>query len=188
MGNQYMGSYEETSGSKKGLIVGIIAGVTIVVIAIISLIITFNKIGDRILAKYTDGRVTGPTANILVVDENAKETAELDRNAAASEEVMEFVLAGLPDSTIDESTIVYLDNLNEDFYLKYKVFLQETGDVLYESDLIPPLSSIEWKPGELLKEGENILVFRETPFYKNENGEYTQVTTGDNVVTFTKIS
>lgn len=117
-----------------------------------------------------DARATGETS---------VETAE---NPLAGRSVY---FSGIEDTTISRETVVQLDNREEnlDFLLRYEIYDAGTGELVFETDLIPSGQHIDWVPGETLEPGEYTLDFLQIPYYPEPSGEYISLTQGSNQVT-----
>ena len=85
---------------------------------------------------------------------------------------------------IGPETVVQLDNREEniDFLLRYEIYDTGTGELVFETDLIPSGQHIDWVPGETLEPGEYTLNFLQIPYYPDPSGEYVALTQGSNQV------
>lgn len=102
----------------------------------------------------------------------------------------EVLFTGIPSSVINKSTKVQLDNneVNDDIYLQYTVKDKDTGEVLFETDLIPSGQFVEWVPGDSnLHEGDNNILFVETPYIQIDE-KWVTLTVGKNEAVFTLIN
>ena len=54
-----------------------------------------------------------------------------------------------------------------------------------ETELIPTGKHVEWVPGETMDKGEYTLSFKQIPYWLMEDGEYMELTTGNNIAVFT---
>ncbi len=114
-------------------------------------------------------------------DEQIKEVAPfVNRNVYFS---------GIVDSEISRTGSVQLlnDKQNEDFLMKFVVKDDETGETLYESDLVPSGKAVYWVPGETLEPGTHSLTVEEIPYFMFEDGSYTTLSVGRNNVKITII-
>ncbi len=92
--------------------------------------------------------------------------------------------SGIEDTVIGPETVVQLDNREEniDFLLRYEIYDTGTGELVFETDLIPSGQHIDWVPGETLEPGEYTLNFLQIPYYPDPSGEYVALTQGSNQV------
>lgn len=117
--------------------------------------------------------------------ESVQDGADL-KSALAGRQVY---FSGLEDSIIDSATPVFLENLpeNGEILMKYRVTNQNTGEVIFKSDMISSGSHAEWIPGETLPAGEYCFSIHATPYFPFGDGEdgFVSLTAADNVVYFT---
>lgn len=95
--------------------------------------------------------------------------------------------SGINDADVSAKTVVYLENLpeNDDFYMTYQIEDKETGEIVFETDLIPSGEHVEWVIGDSLSVGEHKLIFHEKPYWEDETGNWIALTSGNNEATFT---
>lgn len=157
----------------------------ILCILVVLLIIVVAVVGFFVVKKMkTEGaKTTGVISAGLIIDENATDKAKENQQADPLSERMVY-FAGIEDCTINQQSIVYLENLpeNEDFLMKYQIF--EGEKLIYETDLIPSGMHIEWKAAEDLSVGEHKLDLKEVPYYQAD-GNYIELTSGVNAVVIT---
>ena len=166
---------------KKRNILSIILCILVVFLIIVVAVVGFFVVKKMKIegAKETTGVISAG----LIIDENATDkTKENQQTDPLSERMVYF--AGIEDCTINQQSIVYLENLpeNEDFLMKYQIF--EGEKLIYETDLIPSGMHIEWKAAEDLSIGEHKLDFKEVPYYPVD-GNYIELTSGVNAVVIT---
>ena len=93
--------------------------------------------------------------------------------------------SGIEDAAISREAAVRLDNREEnlDFLLRYEIYDDGTGEMVFETGLIPSGQYVEWVPGETLEPGEYTLNFLQIPYYPEATGKYVGLTQGSNQVT-----
>ena len=94
--------------------------------------------------------------------------------------------AGISDATINRQSVIRLENLasNEGMLMKFIITDTKTNEVVKETDMIPAGQHIDWCPGETIEPGEYTWSFKQIPYYP-VNGDYMELTTGNNLATFT---
>ena len=92
--------------------------------------------------------------------------------------------AGIEDSVFYGEGRIALDNLeeNEDFLMRYEVYDEESGKLIFETGLIPSGERVYFEPYSVLKPGVYQLRFTAVP-YMEQNGGYLALTSGSNEVT-----
>lgn len=124
--------------------------------------------------------------SVLLLDDRAvdredaaggKEDALKDRNV---------YFAGFMDAVLSESSTVRLENLpqNGDFLLQYIISDKDSGEGVFETDLIPSGQCVVWTPGETLEAGTYHLEFLMIPYYVDEDGNCSALTSGSNEVCY----
>ena len=155
---------------------------TVIAVVIVATIIILGLLG-AILYMYTHKPETKsvPQGNMVLDTRSTTDEAKRE-NPLASRSVF---FAGIEDAAITKTGQIALDNLpeNEDFLLKYEITDTETGELVFETNLIPAGERVLWTPGETMEPGTYKLSFLEKPFYKDEDGNFTPLTSGNNVVT-----
>lgn len=131
-----------------------------------------------------EGTETRSSQGGMMVDARAtgEQREETAPNPLAGRSVY---FSGIEDSTIGRETVVQLDNREEnlDFLLRYEIYDAGTGELVFETDLIPSGQYIKWVPGETLEPGEYTLDFLQIPYYPEPSGGYVGLTQGSNQVT-----
>lgn len=126
-----------------------------------------------------------------VVDNNANiqiDTRATDEEKAANPLANRQVFfSGINDADVNAKTVVYLENLpeNEDFYMTYQVEDKDSGEIVFETGLIPAGEHVEWTIGDSLSVGEHNLIFHEKPFWLDAEGNKVPLTSGNNEAVFT---
>lgn len=121
----------------------------------------------------------------MVIDMNATDEERKKENPLANRQVY---FAGIEDAVITKDGTVSLENLeaNKEFVMKYIVTNNDTGEKIYETDLIPSGQRIYWTPGKDLAPGEYNIAFTEMPYAPDATGKnYTPLTQGKNVIKLT---
>lgn len=124
--------------------------------------------------------------SVLLLDDRAvnreeaaggKEDALRDRNV---------YFAGFMDAVLSENSTVRLENLpqNGDFLLQYIISDKDSGEGVFETDLIPSGQCVVWTPGETLEAGTYHLEFLMVPYYVDGDGNYSALTSGSNEVCY----
>lgn len=126
----------------------------------------------------------GTHAGSMVVDTRASGTQvhEPEESPLTGRNVY---FSGFGDAVIASGGVVQLDNREEnlDFMLRYEIYDAGTGELVFETDLIPSGQHVDWMPGEALKPGEYTLNFLQIPYYPDPSGEYIGLTQGSNQIT-----
>ena len=117
---------------------------------------------------------------------DTRETSEEIENPMADLASRNVYFAGIEDAVFAGSGQIALENLpeNEDFFMRYQVVNDDTGETVFETDLITSGNRIYFDPYSELKPGIYHLSFVETP-YALINGEYIELTGASNPVTIT---
>lgn len=171
--------------------VGIISLIAIIIV----MIIYFGKGGEKENTKQKQDvsveEVVKPKENgngqLFLIDENAVDKSEViqaQKNPLSERNVF---FAGYSDATLSKMSTVALENLpeNEDFLMKYIITDIGTGDVVYETNLIPSGQCVVWVPGETMEVGTYHLQFLAIPYYYDGNGNFQQLTSGSNALQYT---
>ena len=147
------------------LLIGIIA------IFIVDKIVNSNKQTDTHGSVHVDNRAT---------DKEEEEDPLQSRY---------ITFDGYQDSTLAKDGQIMLSNPkeNDDFLIKYTISDVDTGEIIFETDLIPSGEHIAWTPGEKLEAGVYHISLLQTPYWQQDNGEYMPLTAGNNEVTLTII-
>ena len=97
------------------------------------------------------------------------------------------VFAGIDDATFRKGDIMRLENMaeHEGMYMKYVITNAKTGELIKETELIPAGLHVDWVVSDNLETGEYPLNFKEIPYYPTGDGDYMELTTGNNLATFT---
>ena len=124
--------------------------------------------------------------SVLLLDDRA-----VDREEAASgkEDALKdrnVYFAGFMDAVLSESSTVRLENLpqNGDFLLQYIISDKDSGEGVFETDLIPSGQCVLWTPGETLEAGTYHLEFLMVPYYVDGDGNCSALTSGSNEVCY----
>ncbi len=156
---------------------------TVIIIVIVATLVILGLLGGFYYL-YTHKPEAEPTPQGNMVLDTRSTTDQAKKNSPLASRSVYF--AGIEDAALAKDSQIALDNLpeNEDFLLKYEITDTATGELVFETDLIPSGERVLWTPGETLAPGTYKLSFLEKPFYKDEKtGEYTPLTSGNNVVT-----
>lgn len=155
-----------------------------VVPAVLTAVVILAVIVAFFLGRTQGGGETESSPGGMVVDTRAAQDGggESAENPLAGRSVY---FSGIEDAAIGRETVVQLDNREEnlDFLLRYEIYDAGTGDLVFETDLIPSGQHIDWVPGETLEPGEYTLDFLQIPYYPDPSGEYISLTQGSNQVT-----
>ncbi len=169
---------DRKKSEKRKKIATIIAFLTLIAIIIVLLLRSCSKEEPELTNDVGQGTV--------VIDTNATDEELKQENPLANRNVY---FSGIVDSKISKKGSVQLlnDAQNEDFLMKFIITNKETGEKLYETDLVPSGKSVYWTPGETLKEGTYKLTVEEVPYYVYEDGSYITLSVGRNDVEITII-
>ena len=93
--------------------------------------------------------------------------------------------AGYEDCSVGEGERMALVNLaeNEDIYIAYTVYLADTGEAVFETDLIAPGNSVEWTVGEDLEPGEHRISLYQVPYIRDNHGNFVELISASNEMT-----
>lgn len=130
--------------------------------------------------------IGGQTENGLILDPNATDAPKPNDGSFGLSDRSVF-FSGIDNAVVNNSSVVYLDNPEEniDFYMQYKIY--ENDVEIYSTDLIAPGQYVTWEIGGQFSVGEHTLLFTEIPYYQISDDEWMQLTTGVNEVVFTVI-
>lgn len=160
---------------KRKILLVVIAGIAVVLIAF------WFFVGQKKREADLDNLAQAGSLRI-----DARATTSQDKEEKSSPLFERKVyFSGMEDATIYPESVIQLDNRKEnlDFWLKYEIYHTETGEKIFETDLIPSGQSVEWVPGETLAPGKYVLTFLQMPYYLTAQGEYIGLTQGSNQVT-----
>lgn len=123
---------------------------------------------------------------VLLLDDRAVDREE---TAGGKEDALKgrnVYFAGFMDAVLSESSTVRLENLpqNGDFLLQYIISDKDSGEGVFETDLIPSGQCVLWTPGETLEAGTYHLEFLMVPYYVDEDGNCLALTSGSNEVCY----
>ncbi len=157
--------------------------VTILILFCLSLFVCY-----RISYKYVQKNLP-ETASIknFKIDTSAKTMKEANKQLVDRE----VFFAGIQDGALAKSSPILLKNpdSNNDIFMMYTILDEDTGNVIYETDLIKAGCAVEWVPGEILGVGEHHLIFSEQPYYCMDTNQVLSkdtllpLVTGNNSVT-----
>lgn len=151
----------------------------LVAVVILSVITAFCVSRGR-----QDGSESGTGRGGMVVDTRA---TDAQAGGQGTDPLLgrNIYFSGIGDATIGSTTVVRLDNREEnlDFLMRYEVYDSATGELVFETELIPSGQHIDWVPGETLGAGEHTLDFLQIPYYPGPSGEYISLIQGSNRVT-----
>lgn len=138
------------------------------------------------------GMVTAPDfyeaqgGSVLLLDDRAvgREEAAAVKGDALKDRNVYF--AGFMDAVLSGSSTVRLENLpqNGDFLLQYIISDKDSGEAVFETDLIPSGQCVVWTPGETLGAGTYHLEFLMVPYYVDADGNCSALTSGSNEVCY----
>ena len=125
-------------------------------------------------------------STVFLMDERSidkKEAMSTMQNPLAGRNVF---FAGYADATLSKTSTVALENLpeNEDFLLKYIITDTTKDTIVFETNLISSGQCVVWTPGESLEGGTYELQFLAIPYYRDENDNFQQLTSGCNEVCY----
>lgn len=140
-------------------------------------------LGAKYFLMRTDGKKELKHQNVVVsTEENSESVDDLQKKLAS----LQIILCGFDDATISEDTVVELKNSEENdraVLIKYVITNEDSGEEIFETDLIPWGKSVSWKPE--LEKGVYKISFNQYGYYNKGNGEYIELTGGSNTVTYT---
>lgn len=150
---------------------------------------------DLAVGMITDDNVTGTVKNegsesngkVFVIDDNSVDKSGALQAAKNPLEGRNVFFAGYVDATITKTSTVALENLpeNKDFYMSYKITNKHDDSIAFETNLIPAGQCVIWTPGETLDVGKYELQILAVPYYCDTNGNYQELTSGCNNITYT---
>lgn len=156
------------------------------IIAVICIIITILAVGASVYMFISNKNKPAPTpvaSGGLTLDTSAKDTDNTVEDPLADRYVE---LVGFDDLVVTEGTAVSLPNLesNGDFVIKYVIKDNKTGEVYFETDLIPSGKSVDWNVS--IPSGEYEIAIVQSPYWLNPTtNDYQPLTGGTNVIKVT---
>lgn len=124
--------------------------------------------------------------SVLLLDDRAvnREEAASGKEEALKDRNVYF--AGFMDAVLSENSTVRLENLpqNEDFLMQYIISDKDSGECVFETDLIPSGQCVVWTPGEMLEARTYCLEFLMVPYYVDGDGNCSALTSGSNEVCY----
>ncbi len=123
---------------------------------------------------------------VLLLDDRAVDREE---SAGGKEDALKdrnVYFAGFMDAVLSKDSTVRLENLpqNGDFLLQYLISDKDSGEGVFETDLIPSGQCVVWTPGETLEPGTYHLEFLMVPYYVDGDGNCSALTSGSNEVCY----
>ena len=163
---------EKKSGNKRTLIIVIIAAIVVLIGVVCGFMSYINNMNTK---QAQNSNMDG-----LVLDTRAEGLTE-EQKALKEREVF---FTGFEGSRLNHESKINLINLpeNEDFLMKYICINSDTGETVYETDLIPSGQTVVWTPYNDLGVGTFTIKFTQVPYYMQENGEYRTLTSASNEV------
>lgn len=125
-----------------------------------------------------------PESPNLMIDTDATDKEEEAVTALKNRNVF---FAGMDNITADKDTVVRLENLkdNGDILISYSIIDNDTGRILFSTDLIPAGQHVDWKPSESLEAGSYDICYVQNPVWQDEEGNFVPLTSADNMATLT---
>ena len=123
---------------------------------------------------------------VLLLDDRAVDREEAAGGKEDALKDRNVYFAGFMDAVLSESSTVRLENLpqNGDFLLQYLISDKDSGEGVFETDLIPSGQCVLWTPGETLEAGTYHLEFLMVPYYVDGDGNCSALTSGSNEVCY----
>ena len=135
--------------------------------------------------KELDGKgLSVPGRGNIVIDSRQKDMKA--KEGALPDLSERFIcFAGYEDCSVGEGERMVLVNLpeNEDIYIAYTVYLADTGEAVFETDLIASGNSVEWTVGEDLEPGEHRLSLYQVPYIRDNHGNFVELISASNEMT-----
>lgn len=124
--------------------------------------------------------------SVLLLDDRAVDREEAAGGKEDALKDRNVYFAGFMDAVLSESSTVRLENLpqNGDFLLQYIISDKDSGEGVFETDLIPSGQCVLWTPGETLEAGTYHLEFLMVPYYVDGDGNCSALTSGSNEVCY----
>lgn len=124
--------------------------------------------------------------SVLLLDDRAVDRKEAAGGKEDALKDRNVYFAGFMDAVLSESSTVRLENLpqNGDFLLQYIISDKDSGEGIFETDLIPSGQCVVWTPGETLEAGTYHLEFLMIPYYVDGDGNCSALTSGSNEVCY----
>ena len=94
--------------------------------------------------------------------------------------------SGITDATINEDTIVQLENLEENGDIVIKFTVKEGNKVIHDTDYVASGKHLNWEAGKDLTKGEHTLTLIQTPKIMVD-GKYVPLTSGTCEFVLTRI-
>ena len=151
----------------------------IIIFLLIALLLCFYyivKANDKVIIDKVSG--TGS----IKIDTTASEGDV----ATESLEDRRVFFAGLDDTVISKGQKINLRNIkdNEDFVMKYEIYNEDTGELIFETDFIESDHYLQWDPYDQLEKGEYNILIKEIP-YAIIDGQEESLTSGANAIKLT---
>lgn len=130
------------------------------------------------------GYVPGTAGNITIDSrQRDMDTKEEPDMPDLSDRYIYF--AGYEDCSVGAGERMALVNLpeNEDIYIAYTVYLSDTGEEVFRTDLIAPGNSVEWTVSENLEPGEYRLSLYQAPYILDNHGDFMELISASNEMT-----
>lgn len=124
--------------------------------------------------------------SVLLLDDRAVDREEVASGKEDALKDRNVYFAGFMDAVLSEGSTVRLENLpqNGDFLLRYIISDKDSGEGVFETDLIPSGQCVVWTPGETLEAGTYHLEFLMVPYYVDGDGNCSALTSGSNEVCY----
>lgn len=130
------------------------------------------------------GYVPGTAGNITIDSrQRDMDTKEEPDMLDLSDRYIYF--AGYEDCSVVAGERMALVNLpeNEDIYIAYTVYLSDTGEEVFKTDLIEPGNSVEWTVSENLEPGEYRISLYQAPYILDNRGDFMELISASNEMT-----
>ena len=130
------------------------------------------------------GYVPGTAGNITIDSrQRDMDTKEEPDMPDLSDRYIYF--AGYEDCSVGAGERMALVNLpeNEDIHIAYTVYLSDTGEEVFKTDLIAPGNSVEWTVSENLEPGEYRLSLYQAPYILDNHGDFMELISSSNEMT-----
>ena len=131
------------------------------------------------------GYVPGTAGNITI-DSRQKDMDTKEEEPDMPDLSERYIyFAGYEDCSVGAGERMVLVNLpeNEDIYIAYTVYLSDTGEEVFKTDLIAPGNSVEWTVSENLEPGEYRISLYQAPYILDNHGDFMELISASNEMT-----
>lgn len=151
-----------------------------------------DSVGERTEGESTDktGQADGTgqafhSSGNITIDSRQKDMNANEKSVMPDLSDRYIYFAGYEDCFVGEGEQMALVNLpeNGDIYIAYTVYLSDTGEAVFATELIAPGNSVEWVVSEDLEPGEYRLSLYQVPYILDNHGNFLELISASNEMT-----